>query len=304
MIAHCGPERFIARHGAFVILSLLLILLGAPALAFELPPFKDELFTNPRTIEERDGGDYRIVDYRKERDIHGRDAIAERRVRREYVDLRIRQLQRDLTLRFESAAIRHIAVGPADNARVIVIYLHGRGGNRHQGMNDFTFGGNFNRIKNLIGRNGGLYLTPDVHDFGSKGVAEVAALIAAYAQRSPRAPVIVACGSMGGALCWGLARLGELHARIGGLILLGSHWDESFLNTPTYYARTPIFFAHGSRDAVFPVQNQEAFYQKIRRLSPGYPARFVRFETGSHGTPIRMVDWRQTINWMLSQQSN
>jgi len=28
--------------------------------------------------------------------------------------------------------------------------------------------------------------------------------------------------------------------------------------------------------------------------------RFVRFETGTHGTPIRMTDWRETLNWMLS----
>jgi hypothetical protein len=26
----------------------------------------------------------------------------------------------------------------------------------------------------------------------------------------------------------------------------------------------------------------------------------MRFETGTHGTPIRMVDWRQALNWMLS----
>jgi hypothetical protein len=26
----------------------------------------------------------------------------------------------------------------------------------------------------------------------------------------------------------------------------------------------------------------------------------VRFEAGNHGTPIRMTDWRETLNWMLS----
>jgi hypothetical protein len=26
----------------------------------------------------------------------------------------------------------------------------------------------------------------------------------------------------------------------------------------------------------------------------------VRFETGTHGTPIRMTDWRETLNWMLA----
>ena len=38
---------------------------------------------------------------------------------------------------------------------------------------DFTFGGNFNRIKNLAASNGGLYLSPDFSDFGAQGAAEV-----------------------------------------------------------------------------------------------------------------------------------
>jgi hypothetical protein len=39
---------------------------------------------------------------------------------------------------------------------------------------------------------------------------------------------------------------------------------------------------------------------EIRRRSPGYPTKFMRFETGTHGTPIRMVDWRKALDWMLS----
>ena len=62
----------------------------------------------------------------------------------------------------------------------------------------------------------------------------------------------------------------------------------------------PVFFGQGSRDTVFPVDSQEAFFRSILAKSPGYPARFVRFETGTHGTPIRMTDWRETLNWMLS----
>lgn len=54
-----------------------------------------------------------------------------------------------------------MAAGKQQGAAFIVIYLHGRGGNRLQGINDFTFGGNFNRVKNLAALNGGLYLTPD-----------------------------------------------------------------------------------------------------------------------------------------------
>ena len=50
-----------------------------------------------------------------------------------------------------------------------------------------------------------------------------------------------------------------------------------------------MFFGQGSRDTVFPVEKQEAFFRSIMAKSPGYPARFVRFETGTHGTPIRMT---------------
>ena len=61
-----------------------------------------------------------------------------------------------------------------------------------------------------------------------------------------------------------------------------------------------MLLAQGSRDKVFPPEKMEAFYRAIRARSPGYPVRMVVFETGSHGTPIRMTDWRETINWMLS----
>ena len=88
---------------------------------------------------------------------------------------------------------------------IITIYLHGKGGSRKQGVDDFTFGGNFNRIKNLMADNGGLYLSPDFSDFDDQGAAEVAALIEHYAAASPNAKLFVACGSMGGYICWKLA---------------------------------------------------------------------------------------------------
>src|SRR5690606_7217234 len=140
---------------------------------------------------------------------------------------------------------------------------------------DFTFGGNFNRIKNLMAANSGLYLSPDFSDFGDRGVAQVAALIGHYAGQSPQAKIYVACGSMGGALCWKLAGRKDTGARLDGLLLLGSLWDESFFSSPAFKRRVPVFFGQGSRDPVFPVQNQEAFFRSILARAPGYPTRFV-----------------------------
>ena len=212
----------------------------------------------------------------------------------------MRKVQKDLVLRSDAGKVRHVAVGRTEGARVIAVYLHGQGGSRKQGVDDFTFGGNFNRIKNLMAQNGGLYLSPDFTDFGDKGAAQVAALIAYYAGASPEAEIFVACGSMGGMLCWRLAEHPDVSARLSGLLLLGSLWDQSFLSSPAFRQKVPVFFGHGSGDKVFPVEKQEAFFRAVLEKSPGYPARFVRFETGSHGTPIRMTDWRETLNWMLS----
>ena len=197
--------------------------------------------------------------------------------------------------------IRHVAVGATENARFITIYLHGQGGSRKQGVDDFTFGGNFNRIKNLMAANGGLYLSPDFPDFGEGGAAQISALISHYAEQSPSAKIFVACGSMGGGICWLLANDKAVSGRLGGLLLLGSHWDDTFFASAAFKRKVPVFFGHGSSDTVFPVEKQEAFFRSIRAKSPGYPARFVRFETGSHGTPIRMSDWRETLNWMISK---
>lgn len=271
-----------------------------PAQALELLPQKDRLFAYPALLSSSGDGAYRVVDYREMRDINGRDDIPEKRVNGRYISTGVRRMQQDLALKTPAGTIRHIAVGAQQDASAIVLYLHGQGGSRRQGADDFTFGGNFNRIKNLMASSGGLYLSPDFSDFADQGAGEIATLIAHYAARSPAAPVFVACGSMGGALCWALARDEKTVKRLGGLLLMGSMWDEAFLKSPAYAARVPVFFGHGSRDPVFAVDKQEAFFNRIRQGAPHYPARFVRFETGTHGTPIRMTDWRETLNWMLA----
>ncbi len=270
------------------------------AASLQLAPFKDDLFAYPAELSSRDGGDYRVFDYREMRDINGRDTIPERRVQDQYVSLGVRREQRDLTLDSQLGTLRYFAVGTEKDASVVTVYLHGQGGSRNQGVDDFTFGGNFNRIQNLMVRNGGLYLSPDFSGFGDKGEGEVAAIIEHTMARSPGAALFVACGSMGGGICWKLAQDPKIAPKLSGLLVLGSLWDDDFFKSPAFRRKVPVFFAQGSHDVVFPVARQEAFFEEIRKRSPGYPTRFARFETGTHGTPIRMVDWRQTLNWMLS----
>ena len=191
-------------------LSVAIVLLFMPFLTHQasaqaLEPFKDKLFAYPGILSSEAGGDYLVVDYDEMRDINKRDQVPERRVRGAYVSTGVRKVQKDLVLKSDAGAIRHFVVGRTEGARYITLYLYGQGGSRKQGINDFTFGGNFNRIKNLMAANDGLYLAPDVSDFGDRGTAEVAALIEHYGGRSPGAKIFIACGSMGGAICWRLA---------------------------------------------------------------------------------------------------
>ncbi|WP_127524146.1 alpha/beta hydrolase [Mesorhizobium sp. Z1-4] len=281
--------------------ALFLLLSTGLAAAQLLPPHKDNLFAYPGLLSADDDGGYRVVDYDEMRDINGRDQTPERRVHNKYVSTGVRREQHDLIAETSAGKVRHIAVGTSRRASVIVVYLHGQGGSRRQGADDFTFGGNFNRIKNLVHNARGLYISPDFSDFGEKGAAEIKALLSIYLRASPEAEVVFACGSMGGALCWRLARDADIAPRLGGLMLLGSLWDSEFMSSAAFRGSVPVFLGHGSRDSVFPIEKMEAFYRSVRKAKPGYPIRMVRFETGSHGTPIRMTDWRETINWMLAQ---
>ncbi|MEM5500805.1 CocE/NonD family hydrolase [Ahrensia kielensis] len=264
-----------------------------------LKPFKDRLFAYPQTLEERDGGAYLKVDYRELRDINERDAVPERRAKRQYVDLAGRRATKPAQLETLAGALNYQYAGKTSNARFITIYIHGKGGNAKQGVNDHSFGGNFNRIKMLMLKNNGLYLSPDAGDFTTSDIAKIEALIGQAAANSPSAKIMLACGSAGGAVCYALADQNNIAQRLSGIALLGSFWNDALFASAADKRKVPLYIAHGSHDTVFDIQQVESFYARAR--SNGLPVRMVRFETGTHGTPIRMIDWRAAINWMLSQ---
>lgn len=279
--------------------------LFASGMAYGQPPvspFKDDLFSAQTVLKSADNGNYLILDYDEMRDINGRDTIVEKRVQDKYVSLKVRAQQKDLTVPTAAGMVKTYQIGKlTPQTSMIVLYLHGKGGSRHQGVNDFTFGGNFNRLKNLVTRAGGVYLVPDFSDFAAKGTAEIAGLIAVAKQSAPKAKVFVTCGSAGGVLCWQLASDANASAQIDGLALLGSLWDDQFRKSAAFKRKIPVFLSHGSRDPVFTIESQEAFYRSLRKTKGVYPVVMHRYETGNHGTPIRMTDWRVALNWLASK---
>ncbi len=294
------------RESCRIAAGFAVILLLLPGLSLAEPirikPYKDKLFSYPGILSESDNGSFLKVDYRKERDLHGRDQIPERRAKGKYVSMRPKRKQRALTITAPDVAVQVYETGDARNARFAVIFIHGRGGDRRLGIKDWTFGGNFNRLKNLAVRNRGVYYAPTIPSFDKVGLDHLKTLVTYIRRNSPKASVILACGSMGSILCWKGANDPGISARLKGIVILGGTGDRNYARSAAYQARVPVLLAHGSNDSVYDWRDQMALYRDIRYSADRlYPVRFVLFETGSHGTPIRMIDWRDTLNWMLSR---
>lgn len=279
--------------------AAMLMLTGLPAAAQEGPikPFKDDLFSGQTVLQSADGGAYEVIDYQEMRDINGRDREPERRVKDAYVSPGVRRHQENETLNLSGRKLNVTRVGQAKDAAFTVIFIHGRGGDRRLGVNDYTFGGNFNRLKNLAVENGGTYYSPSVTSFDDKGVADIAALIRYASEQSGGRPVILACASMGGLICSGISRDSEAVHNLAGMVLLGGPPDSGLPASPLAKSKVPIYFAHGSADSVYKAEEQIRIYRRLQEA--GYPTRFTLFQTGSHGTPIRMVDWRKVLNFVL-----
>lgn len=288
----------LANVPVFFFLFVFAALSSAQAEA--LKPYKDRLFRYKKVTETLYNGDFIVVEYSKQRDLRDRDEIDERRVYGNYVSYKPKRGRGGGELKANGRTISYMGTGKwKGGAKAVVIYIHGQGGNRFQGMNDVSFGGNFNRIQNLMVRNGGAYLTVDIKNFGKRGTADVAALIQYQKQISPQAKVVVACGSMGGIICWNLVKNTGYSRLINGIMLLGSPKDPNIFAAGVLSRNVPIYMGQGTLDRVYNWETQAQFFKQIKSRAPNYPIKFTLFDTGTHGTPIRMTDWRLVLNWML-----
>ncbi len=289
---------FRALVGAFAL--LLSIATPLQAASLKLKPFKDELFAYPGILEKRDNGDWLKIDYNRDRDIFDRDEIPVDKVKGRYVSLWVRLKQDYETLKLNGREIDLFRTGAKSHQTFTVIFVHGRGVDRKLGGNDFRFGGNFNRLKNLAAKNGGTYYAPTIKSFDSEGVKDMAALIAHARKSSPGNPIVLACASMGSFICSGIARDPIAAAMLRGMVILGGAPDPEFIGTPAYDFKIPLVLSHGSWDYVYDYKDQDAIYQKLH--SRGYPVRYILFETGKHGIPMRMTDWREVLNWIFAKK--
>ncbi|MEL7428943.1 MAG: alpha/beta hydrolase [Pseudomonadota bacterium] len=304
-----GKTNFRAR----LMLQVLLAISVLAALMFaqtgvshslELKQYKERLFKYRKPIETRDNGNFLRLPYDPRKDINQRDSMPVRKVKGKYVSSVPTRKQIDTQITAEGRTVSHFAVGALQgNAAMTVVFLHGRDGSRHLGFSDEKFGGNFNRVKNLMYRNGGIYLSADFTDFEEEGVRDIAALLAHYRPLT-RGKMVIACGSMGSFLCWRLMKNTKTSSMIDGYVIMGGFPDPAFLATGKLSmpaSSPPVYFAHGSIDSVYAWEDVYRFYQALRSEKPGYPVRMALFDGGKHGTPVRMIDWRVALNWIAAR---
>jgi len=286
-----------------LVIALCLSIPAFGAEPYRLAPFKDELFAYQNILDSAYDGAYREVEYNRPRDLYARDAVRGERVDPKYVSLDTDAALADLSVRLGRRTILYYAVGKVEGgARAIVVFVHGFGTGRETGIDDWIHGGNFNRIKNLMMRNDGVYLSPGFSDFGSKGTAEIRDLILFTAAQSPDAPVFLACGSMGARICWRLVRDDAVRPLLGGLILFDpvmARDDMRFAGGLNAASRIPILITGSREDTVVGWKSQRDLFIALKKAVPDYPIHYVLFSAGTHGLSFRMTDWREALNWML-----
>lgn len=284
--------------------ATLLILLAASVFATAaplLPPFKDDLFAYPPLTTSTADGTAVEVDYSEARDIDQRDEVPERRVKSAYVDLKPLRSQGEQRLETPGGPLKIMVSGDAGGQGPIVLFIHGRNGDRRLGMNDRSFGGNFNRLKNLMRLSGGLYVTADAGAFSQSDAARIKALIDTLGRERKAPSLVLACASMGGEFCWGLLGQADVARSVAAVVMLSANNPGAKVEAMRKAAgerRIPLVLGHGTRDKVFAWGEARALYDRLHAAS--YPVRFVSFHDGNHGTPIRMIDWRTELNWLLA----
>ncbi len=286
-----------------ITLSILLATTGysAQAADFQLKPYKEKLFKYRKPLVVEDNGAFLRAPYDPHRDINARDEVPVRKVKTYYTTSSTKRFQKDLSVQANGRTIKYFAVGAlAGNSNMTVIFLHGRDGSRDLGVSDEKFGGNFNRVKTLMHKNGGIYISTNFTNFEEKGRQDIEALLRKYRPLT-KGPLVLACGSMGSGLCWRLANKPSSSRLIDGLVIIGGFPDKNFLAARQKKAarKIPVYIAHGGIDYVYDWKAQKTFYQGLRQV--GAPVRYVVFDGGKHGTPVRMIDWRVALNWIAKQ---
>lgn len=245
---------------------------------------------------------YMKIFYDEMKHVNGRDEIPVVKALPERVDLTGIE-KREVSIYHAGGQMLTYEIGSVKDkdCKFSVVFVHGAAPQKGElGVNDDMFGGNFNRLKHLAADNNGLYYSPSIN-FDSTGEKGIKALLEHIQKKScPNSKVVIACASAGSEVCWKLAQSDDAVKNLSGIMLVGGAdtLDYDVTKSKAFQNRIPIMILHGEKDGY---SSHEEIYSKLIKADANYPARFVLFSKGGHGTPIRMIDWKDSLNCIFSQ---
>jgi len=184
-----------------------------------------------------------------------------------------------------------------------VIWCHGAVESTHPhhlGARDTNFGGNNNRLANLAIQQNCTYYSPNFR--GAEGYYAIQNLVD-YLREKGVEEVFVSASSAGASALNILASNSNNNDILGGLFYTGTYITPEYVSrTPAFKAGVPIVFSQGANDKYQEVRDS---YFKVKEKYPRKHNLWMQvFRNGGHGTPIRMIDWRHTLNWARAQNNN
>ena len=288
----------------FILIYTFIFLFSLTSDALE--SYKDSMFSNKdrSIIEQKNKGSFRRYRWDEIEDVNGRDEIPGVAAKPERLDQEASKTQKSIKIKYRDGEIDTYEVGHSKGAKFAAIFIHGANGNKDLGVSDVSFGGNFNRLKSLVNRNNGVYYSPSVELPTSKE-QDMFELVKYIRRNSSDVKIVFICGSAGARVCWSVAHHDETAKNLAGLIFVGGARDDyTYQSSRAYKERVPLIFSHGSKDKLVPVATYVDQYEAILKSDPNYPVRMEIFEGGKHGTPMRNIDYKESLEWIFLNEPN
>lgn len=271
---------------------------------FQLKWFKDEIYSNIWILEMKLNWAWRLLDYSQKVYIDQRDKVAWEIVKDEFIDRKTEKFVQQQTVEIEKwKKFNYYEVKdssePDEEKQVLVMYLHWHWWNKAQWMNNESFWWNFNRIQNLMIENHWVYITTDVELWSRESLVNHIILIEKLRWQYPKAKIIIAWASNWWVFLWQLIDSSRINRFIDWTIFLWTlldtqHWSKWYNFMIQNWI--PLYIWHWTHDHN-PYQEKENFIKIFNEQWWSWKVDI--FNNWVHWTPIRMIDWKETINWIL-----
>lgn len=268
-------------------------------------PYKDELFT-PELLARGNNCNVSLFDYNEIDHVNGQDCAKENGMHKSVAQPdRIGDVSSVRRERIKEipGLEKTWEIGPkpggVDGPKCAVIWCHGAvesDNPHHLGARDSNFGANNNRLMNLANQQGCTYYSPSFR--GRHGYYAIQYLID-YLKENGVDEIFISASSAG-ASALNVASNNPANTDVlAGLFYTGTYSNPQYVErSAAFKAGVPIVFSQGANDEY--ATARDGFFDVLDR-NPNANMWLQIFEDGAHGTPIRMIDWRQTLNWARVQ---